>query len=656
MVSDDDSRNDEIPNSWSREDFSEEVIKALKEHPDFKPLKKDEKREGSRIDAREVALKFCFDFPEVSAAECEALAEALVKAEWRLAKRFSYRAARGISEFASQRRDAGDSSQAASLLAATLGVRVTRALVEMQRSHVIRFASKVFRDDAEELIAAAEERRRRAVAEEKRPAAIDYSKWDHLDSDDDDDAEHEAARLAVAAQFVDVEDRGATKPCGSVKDASEFVAACAECAEYSTLSGLDAASSEAAESAWRVFLADALWLALAFRGDKEASGWILSKRDDVDAVADFCTRGYERYVFLIRDACLHQTCLRNDACKRLFELCVSGGGPARSARDGGVALVALGSVAAAPGARENSTAVRDAALGVMPAVAELVRGLVGGRGDGDSALVGAALSLAEAASGVRTSARDGDFATTFEASGAAATLVDSGALSAFCSLAGRLAAESGGDARAREAERRLHRLLVAAAAQGRDSLVGAFALRAPAITDLVFDPRFFDRCPVEAALWATRLAVVLASTAGTLEIPPSLETAMRAALRRALAPAKDEQRRACMTHVMQQLNATRDATALWLARDDFANEALWSLRDGLGRATKPDQPASDASATSDDEENKDRPTAAAVASRERRLARFHREAKRLPLAPRCSKTAPASGVTLGAFPLGGKVD
>lgn len=582
--------------SISREEFSQRMVELLGERSDLtnhtsedSPKKKP--ATVPTINARDVAKKLCFDFPDVTVEECMALADALGQVEWRVQERLSPRCADGIAYVAGKRRDDASESTSPARLAVAAGVGAVRAVLEMPRSHVVRFASK----------AIFEVKTRLPV--DKKQGGIDYSKWDHLDSDDDDDAELEAARLAAATPSPSVVDPTMTRPIDSVKDAVAFARAFARVADYPNLSGLDASTSDESRTAWLGAIDNAAWLARVFRGDETPrDSWIMRKRD-VEVVEDFCREGYERYVFLLRDACLHQPATREASAKALVALAVGSGGP-RSAKDGGVALVALGSVAAHCDGPHRDSAVRDAALAALGAVSDLIRGLATGRGpdaDGDATLLGAALAIVEAASGVRTTAKDGDLDTSFAPSGTPRTLVDSGALSALCALAPRLAAET--DPRAKEAEARLHRALVSFVAQSPE-VAGAFLVRARILVDIVADRAFEARCPVEALLWAGRLSCV-----GQLE--PKLADRLRAVLDDALNRDLElPLAQVALAQLLQHLNATKAATK-WFAQDAQANLTFWRLRDKLllTAASKDTSPGSSLPSPDDGErENLDKQT------------------------------------------------
>lgn len=567
----------------SREEFAAAMVEALRERPDLQ--KNGENGDTvEKLDAREVADKLCFDFPDVSSSECDALADALLDPSWRQAKRFSYRSAQGIVEYtASRARNENASSRArdgnasrlsepASRLAGVLGVRVVKALLLMSRFEVLQFASKVFVDDADEVIRYANIRREQR---EKRP--IDYSKWDNVDSDEEEEAEIAARNEAAQVRNAGVPDRTGTRACESVRDAAAFVMECSKTAEYALLSGLDSSASEGALAEWKLIVEDATKLAEICLGTSSSSsscGWILSRRGDVDTVEESCRSLYERYVFLLRDACLHQPQLRVDLSAKMARLCFSDGGGARSARDGGVALCALGSTAEVVRTPE----IRDAATAVLPCVTELVRALAGGKGEGDSMLLGTALALAEAANSIKTTSESGDFVTTIALHGASRAFVESGTLGVLCVLAMRLAAESAAaqcnDGRARTAEIRLHRLLVACAAQS-PGVVAPFVVRVPGFPELLIQPAFAERCPVEAALWSARLRLAFAVAPPQRTPPVGLQEHLQNKFAELLA------KQTVLAQVVAHLNLTRNDALSWFAQDADANKFFWAARDDL---------------------------------------------------------------------------
>lgn len=564
-------------NNMSREEFAAAMVEALRERPDLQK-NGEGKDTAEKLDAREVADKFCFDFPDVSAEECDALANALLDPGWRQAKRFSYRSAQGIIEHAASRARDGKASsalsEAASRLAGVLGVRVVKALLLMSRFEVLQFASKVFADDADVVIR--HEANIRREQREKRP--IDYSKWDHVDSDEEGEAEIAARYVAAEVSTAGVTDRTGTRACESVRDAAAFVMECSKAAGYALLSSLDSSASERAFAEWKLIVEDATKLAEICLGASSSSssscGWILSKRGDVDIIEECCRSLYERYVFLLRDACLHQPQLRIDLTARMVRLCLSDGGAARSARDGGVALCALGSTAEVA----RNPEIRDAAVAVLPCVAELVRALANGKGEGDSMLLGTALALAEAANSIKTTSESGDLVTTMVLPGASRAFIESGTLGALCALALRLAAESSAaqsnDGRARTAELRLHRLLVSCAAQSPD-VVASFVVRVPGFPEILAQPAFADRCPIEAALWSARLRLAFAVAPPQRPPPVWLQEHLRNKFADLLAM------QTVLAHVAAHLNLTRNHTLSWFAQDADANNFFWAARDQL---------------------------------------------------------------------------
>lgn len=605
----------------SRDEFTKAAVDALREA----------KESENELDARKVATKFCYDFPDVTEDECKALAVALVDEEWRLQGRFPHRSVHGIVEMASKRQTNVSS------LSAALGVRVVRALLEENsRSRVMRFASSALAPPSE-----AKKPDKKDSNSSKR--SFDYSKWDALDSDTDDERPVEGK----GSEPIETEDRTATKPCASAGDAAVFVHLCTEAAEFAMISQIED---------WRQVVDDAAWIALAMRGDRKG-GWILSKQGD-KFVDDLCVRGYERYVFLLRDIALNRP--KSGAIEQLASLCKqTGGGHARSAKDGGVALVALGSVAASIDTAGSRRDVRDAAVDVLPCVAELVRGLAAGKGEGDSALLGASLSLLEASVCIRTDLVDLTLWTISSFTpGHRAPLIESGALGPFCALVARLAAESASASsdspRAKEAEYRLHRCLVNAVAQQDSQERVDFVLRVRDFVETVLDPAFSKRCPQEAALWMTRLAVVKPKDPR-------------------FAPAKLLNDDNVLAQVASHLNTTRSATEAWLKQADAVNLIFWESKDRLLRQQQKQKQEEDfatmppLSAASDENsdtkveeeyqeeaEKKAQRAAAQAALTERRLSRLRRELKLLPLAPRSS----AHGDAASTAPrlVGGKVD
>ena len=664
----------EMSDVEKREAFVEEAIKELKKRPELrKHLSEEEKKAteqdaattaaGLRITPEDVAKILCFDFPVLGSEECSVLATAIRDETWRLKQRLSYRLVRGVKQL--------PASQGAADLAGAIGVSAVKALLEMPRSHVVRFASKPFYGDDD----LAEMRAKSKKKDEPPPPpkkGIDYSKWDNLDSDDEAEAADPVPK-PVVADGVDV---SATLPIENAKDGLQFFLECTALADAAALFPL--------KEGWTALLEEVKAVALALRGDDSLEGgWLLAKDEDGRLKQE-----YERYVFLARDVCLScpQRGPRQLAADLLVDLALSPGGGARSAKDGGVAIVAIATlspaaaaatkeqvvaqeskdeakeeeVAPVPAAPDRAEAVivfRETARRVLPAVAELVRAVAHDRGDGDESLVGAALAILETANGVSTAAdatattttTDEDqpegtkqqppvahFTTHFEVTQGASpnVLIDTGLLSGLCALAPRLKAESSaadGVHRADEAEVRLHRLLLACAAQS-PTKIGDFLSRATPLLEVIYDAAFVDRRPTEAALWAVRLGAVQAS------LKTRNDPRITDLLQRSLHDNQAElPRLRIATHVLAHLNATRSATANWLTTSTYGNAYFLRLRDTVLTAKAPTTPRTPSALPKDDDDHvpeEDQPDAKLklrAAARDKILTQLRRQLKLLPL-------------------------
>ena len=363
-----------------------------------------------RVDPAAVLRALCFDYPDADAADLDALAAALRDDAWRMKHRFPVRAIAGVRYLAAERRAEGPAlalGRAAANLCLALSVSCGRFLLEADRPRAIRFAARPAapprsRTPTEAKIAAALDARKKIT--------FDSSRWDDLDSGSGSDSDGGA---------VEEDDIFAAPPCGNVGECARYAALIGECADYGTL----------AAAAWSGDdVADVVACARLFR-DGAATSWLLRPRDPPDAaVAALIRENYARYVFLARDAFADKAALRRPIADGIVDLALArrtGSGGAASAVDGGVALVALGSLAADPdllGDGDATRVLRDAARRSLPALADLARALGGRRSADrdDAALLGALLALVERAAGVvtarpKTPTDDLSLGTSFDA-------------------------------------------------------------------------------------------------------------------------------------------------------------------------------------------------------------------------------------------------
>lgn len=487
-----------------REAFIEAAIQELKKRPDLEDMTtskdspKVKKNSLAKLDAREVVRSLCYDFPTVESDECATLAAALRDKDWRLKGRLSYRCPRGVRQLTQKR----GTSAGASDLAGALGVSAVKAVLEMPRSHLVRFASKPFFGD-DDLAAMSARRKQAEKPKVEAPTKnLDYSKWDQLASDSDEDDDRMVREMAAQQEkkvSVDTYDVSVSLPIENAKDGLLFFLELTKVAEATALSSLDG------DDKWKALLGEIKDVALALRGDDSLEGgWLLAKDDD-----GRLRQEYERYVFLARDVCLsvESNVARKMAAKLLVDLALESSGGSRSARDGGVALVAIATLSPAAARataevisekkiREEASIIerdkqniaedfserkkknvdkkqtvstmsanaqalsvfRETARLVLPAVAELVRAVAHDRGDGDESLLGASLAILETANGISTTADanaimttgttqhvSAHFSTHFEAlqGGASPTmLIETGLLAGLCALTVRLKAEA----------------------------------------------------------------------------------------------------------------------------------------------------------------------------------------------------------------------
>jgi len=568
-----------------RDAFVKACIAALRDRDDTQALglsaeekkKAPPNRKRAPPDAAGVLRQFCYDFPDASADDCGALAAALRTPAWRGDHRVSARAARGIACLARDKK----SGAGAANVALALNVHCVRALLEMDRPAAVRFAAAVALAPPP---TPKPTTKRVEAGVAKVAGTFDYSKWDAI-GDSDSDGE---------PATTDPEDIFAAKPVANVAECAAYCAVLVDGADHGTLGAADWADGDVED----------VFAAAKLARDGHASSWLLRPRADApEALGALAAEAYGKYVFLARDLFTSKTRLRKALAAGLGGLALNPpGSHAASSPDGGVALLALASLASDPALRKDADAVtvlRDAARRALPALADLGRALVAGNG-GDAedadALLGSLVALVEASAGVATNAlasESGDLETTFDP-GQAPTegLIRSGLLSSLCAVAGRLAPESErrlpATARTAEIERRLHRLLQCLCAQDPDR-VGDFVLRAAVVFDVAVSDAFAARCPDEASLWGGRLGLVCYARKASAS--PRALILGGDALRKALgglagAAAPCTVRLARVAALLRHVARTERATKAWLndVRDEdaaFARAQLLGLQANL---------------------------------------------------------------------------